>query len=178
MRPLDQIQAKITIEAARTLSHSDLADLCTATEDAIRDGGGFGWLTPPPPQKLEQYWQGLLLVPGRHLFLARLDGVIAGALQLWEAPRNMESQAAIGKIQSEFTAAWARGHGIGRGLVNQALEAARALGMHAVKLDVRATQTAAIQLYQDMGFQRWGTMPRYVQVEGRWVEGHYFYLDL
>ena len=127
---------------------------------------------------LEQYWQGLLLVPGRHLFLARLDGVVAGAMQLWEAPRNMESQAAIGQFQSEFTAAWARGHGIGRGLMTHAIAAARAMGMHAVKLDVRATQTAAIRLYKQMGFQHWGTMPRYAEIDGKWIEGHYFYLDL
>lgn len=172
------IKAKVTFETARTLSQADLADLCKATEDAIADGGGFGWLSPPPRARLEQYWQGLLLVPGRHLFLARLDGVVAGALQLWESPRNMESQASVGQLQSEFSAAWARGHGIGRGLMNHALDAARTLGMHAVKLDVRATQTAAIQLYEAMGFQRWGTMPRYAEVDGAWVEGHYFYLDL
>ena len=172
------IKPRVTFETARALSQADLEDLCKATADAILDGGGFGWLTPPPRQRLEQYWQGLLLVPGRHLFLARLDGVVAGALQLWESPRNMESQAAIGQLQSEFTAAWARGHGIGRGLMHHGLTTARSLGMHAVKLDVRATQTAAIQLYQQMGFHKWGTMPRYAEVDGQWIEGHYFYLDL
>lgn len=175
---MSAIRPNVTCETARTLTQADLADLCKATEAAILDGGGFGWLSPPPRARLEQYWQGLLLVPGRHLFLARLDGVVAGALQLWESPRNMESQAAVCQLQSGFAAAWARGYGIGRGLMTHGIDAARTLGMHAVKLDVRATQTNAIKVYEAMGFQRWGTMPRYAEVEGKWVEGHYFYLDL
>ncbi len=38
------------------LSDLDLADLCDATEAAIIDGGGFGWLTPPSRHVLERYW--------------------------------------------------------------------------------------------------------------------------
>ena len=73
------------------ISESDLADLCEATETAILDGGGFGWLKPPGRTVLERYWQGVLLVPERELFVARLDGVIAGSAQLVRAPRNNEA---------------------------------------------------------------------------------------
>ena len=48
----------------------------------IIEGGGFGWLKPPPRQVLENYWKGVLLVPERRLVVGRLDGIIAGSAQL------------------------------------------------------------------------------------------------
>ncbi len=172
------IQTRLGVEIVETLNDADLSDLCAATEDAIVRGGGFGWLTVPERSKLEAYWRGLMMVPGRHLMVARLDGVVAGALQLHEAPKNMESQATIGKIQSGFTASWARGHGVARALVCLAIERARALGLKALKLDVRATQTAAITLFRTLGFTQWGQMPRYARIDDAWVAGLYFYMDL
>ena len=172
------INANLQVAQAQDLSAADLGDLCAATEDAIARGGGFGWLTVPPRSTLEAYWRGLMMVPGRHLLIAYLDGVIAGALQLHEAPKNMESQAHIGSVQSGFTASWARGHGVGRGLMNFAIDRARALGLKAIKLDVRETQTTAIGLYRNLGFAEWGRMPRYAFIDGAWVAGIYFYLDL
>jgi len=41
-------------------------------------------------------------------------------------------------------------------------------------LDLRATQTAAIQIYEHQGFERWGTNPTYALVDGKFVEGHYY----
>ena len=172
------ITANLQIIQATDLSTADQGDLCAAAEDAIGRGGGFGWLSVPPRSKLEAYWRGLMMVPGRHLFIAYLDGVIAGALQLHEAPKNMESQANIGYIQSGFTASWARGHGVGRGLMAFAIDQAHRLGLKAVKLDVRETQTTAIGLYRNLGFVEWGRMPRYAFIDDAWVAGLYFYLDL
>ncbi|MGB0717913.1 MAG: GNAT family N-acetyltransferase [Alphaproteobacteria bacterium] len=178
MTPAPEIQANVKLEIVQELSTSDLADLCLATEDAIKRGGGFGWLKTPARSKLEAYWRGFMMVPGRHLLLARLDGLIAGALQLHEAPKNLESQASIGKIQSGFTASWARGHGIGQALVQLAIKHAKFLNLTAIKLDVRETQTSAITIYRALGFHEWGRMPRYAFIDDAWVAGLYFYLDL
>ena len=52
-----------------------LDDLCEATESAIAEGGGFGWLKPPPRQVLENYWKGTLLVPERWLVVGVLPGL-------------------------------------------------------------------------------------------------------
>ncbi len=172
------ITAHVTVTRANELAPSDLHDLCAAAEDAIVRGGGFGWLTVPPRAKLEAYWRGLMMISGRHLFVARLDGVVTGALQLHEAPSNMESQASIGKLQTGFTASEARGYGIGRKLMEHAIAHARSLGLTAVKLDVRETQETAINLYRSLGFVEWGRMPRYACIDGTWVGGLYFYLDL
>src|SRR5215467_5095087 len=166
--------AAISVERVLRYSGTDLDDLCEATESAITEGGGFGWLTPPQRQVLENYYKGMLLVPERRLVVGRLDGVIAGSVQLSRAPRNNEAQAFAGTISALFVAPWARGRGIGRGMLTEIERQGRELGLAVLNLDLRETQRAAIGLYESLGYQRWGIHPCYARVEGRIVPGHYY----
>ncbi|HEX3954590.1 MAG TPA: GNAT family N-acetyltransferase [Stellaceae bacterium] len=165
---------RVLIERLTQYSGNDLNDICEATESAILEGGGFGWLKAPPRQVLENYWKGVLLVPERRLVVGRLDGVIAGSAQLSRAPRNNEAQAFAGTVTGAFVAPWARSRGIGHGIVTEIEVLARALGLVVLNLDLRDTQRAAIGLYESLGYQRWGTHPCYAQVDGRIVPGHYY----
>lgn len=167
-------RAKIDVEMATELSDGDIADLCDAAETAILDGGGFGWLKPPPRARLERYWRGVLLVPERELVVGRLDGRIAGSAQLVLSPRNNEAQARIATITSHFVAPWARGLGIARGMTDACERAARRNGVQFINLDVRETQEAAIQLYEALDYERWGTNPNYAVVDGHVIAGHYY----
>ena len=166
---------RITVERLTQYAGTDLDDLCEATESAIGEGGGFGWLRVPPRQVLENYWKGVLLVPERRVVVGRLDGVVAGSVMLSRAPRNNEAQAFAGTITGLFVAPWARGRGIARGIVGELEQQARELGLVVLNLDLRDTQRAAIGLYESLGYRRWGTHPCYAQVEGRIVPGHYYY---
>jgi len=76
----------LLVERASELDEEDLAALCEAADAAIIDGGGFGWVNPPGRSALERYFQGLLLVPERELYIARLDGVVVGSVQLVRPP--------------------------------------------------------------------------------------------
>jgi RimJ/RimL family protein N-acetyltransferase len=165
----------VSVERMTRYSGTDLEDLCDATERAIVDGGGFGWLKPPPRQVLENYWRGVLLVPERRLVVGRLDGVIAGSAQLGRAPRNNEAQAFAGTLTGTFVAPWARGRGMGRAIVVEIERFAGELGLMVLNLDLRDTQHAAIRLYERMGYRRWGTHPVYARVDGRIVPGHYYF---
>lgn len=49
-----------------------------------------------------------------------------------------------------------------------------AQGYRLLDADVRASQTAAIQLLTGAGFQPWGEKQRYALVNGRYVGGIYF----
>ena len=71
-------------------------------------------------------------------------------------------------------APWARGHGLARMLLQAVEERAAALGLSHLKLDVRETQEAAIQLYEANGYERWGTLPAYARVGGKLVAGHFY----
>ena len=166
------------VESVTEFSGSDLHDLCDAAEAAIADGGGFGWLKAPPRHVMEAYWKGVLLVPERDLFVARLDRTVAGSAQLVRPPRYNEAQATVGQLMTSFIAPWARGHGLARMVVLKIEAAARAAGLRILNLDVRETQEAAIALYQSMGYRRWGTHPHYALIDGRWQTGFYYCKDL
>lgn len=170
--------ARTTVEPLQAFKGTDLDDLCDAAEAAIKGGGGFGWLRAPPRHIMENYWRGVLLVPERRLFVARLEGTICGSAQLMRPPRNNEAQAFAAWMMSNFIAPWARGHGLARQLVLAVEEGARAQGFAVLNLDVRATQSAAIQLYESLGYERWGTHPSYARVEGEIVPGFYYYKRL
>jgi len=118
------------------------------------------------------------LVPERRLFVARLDGTICGSAQLMRPPRNNEAQAFAAQMMSNFIAPWARGHGLARQLVVAVEDAARALGFSILNLDIRDTQTAAIQLYESLGYERWGTHPVYARVDGQSLPGHFYFKRL
>lgn len=167
-----------SVERLRAFGGSDLEDLCEATIAAIADGGGFGWVKAPTRQTLENYWRGVLLVPERSLFIARLDGAVVGSAQLVSPARNNEAQAFAAQLTSNFLAPWSRGHGLARRLVEAVEEAARAAGFVILNLDVRDSQEAAIGLYEAMGFERWGTHPAYARVDGKVIPGHYYYKRL
>jgi ribosomal protein S18 acetylase RimI-like enzyme len=168
----------VAIERVAELSATDLHDLCEAADAAIIEGGGFGWLKPPPRPVLENYWRGVLLIPERSLFIGRLDGTIAGSAQLARAPRNNEAQSFAASITTSFVAPWARGHGMARQLTEAVEGAARGMGMKVLNLDLRETQSAAIKLYENLGFVRWGEHPHYALVERRFIQGYFYYKDL
>lgn len=156
----------------------DLHDLCDAADAAIADGGGFGWLKVPPRDAMVSYWRGVLLVPERRLFVARLDGTICGSAQLQRPTRNNEAGAAVGTLTTFFLAPWSRGHGLAARLVLAVEAEAESLGLSSMQLDVRETQARAIEVYEQLGYRRWGSNPRYALVEGQWMTGHYYSKDL
>ncbi len=166
------------VERLTRFAGPDLHDLCDATEAAIRDGGGFGWLSPPERHTMETYWKGVLVVPERELFVARLDRTIAGSAQLVRPPRNNEAQAYVGHLTTSFIAPWARGHGLARMLVLAIETAARDADLRVLNLDIRQSQEAAIRLYESLGYRCWGIHPHYAWIEDHWVTGRYYLKDL
>ena len=153
---------------------ADLADLCDITADAIIDGEGFLWVDVPRAKLLENYWNGVLLVPERSLFVARLDGRIVGSAQLFHPSVNNESGAFGAQITTFFITPRARGNGLARNLMARLIEAAEAHNYTTLDLDVRADRAAAIALFEACGFNCWGVRPRYARVRGKYFAGRYY----
>lgn len=168
----------IRIDIVSELKRNEIEELCEATEAAIEAGGGFGWLKPPHRNILEVFWKGVMLVPDRALFVARLDGTIAGSAQLVRPTRNNEAQSHSAQLTTSFVAPWARGHGLARQITLAVEREARARGARVINLDVRETQQAAIQLYRGLGYLEIGRHPRYAMVDGHYVAGLYFWKSL
>jgi ribosomal protein S18 acetylase RimI-like enzyme len=165
----------LSVERTEFLDDAELADLCEATDAAIIEGGGFGWVAPQGREALARHFRGVLLVPACELFIAKLDGVPVGSAQLLRPPRNNEAQSFSAQLTHAYIAPYARGYGLARLLVKRVEERASALGHRVLNLDVRDTQTTAITLFEAMGYTRWGTHPAYARVRGQTVSGHYYY---
>lgn len=165
----------LSVERVEALADAELADLCEATDAAIISGGGFGWVEPQGREVLSRHFRGVLLVPERELFVARLAGVMVGSAQLLRPPRNNEAQAFAATLAHVYLAPYARGHGLARLIVQRVEERAAALGHRVLNLDVRATQADAILLFEGLGYIHWGTHPAYARVKGQTVAGQYYY---
>jgi ribosomal protein S18 acetylase RimI-like enzyme len=165
---------QLSVECVTTLTDDDLQALCEATNAAILDGGGFGWVNPPGRQSLERFFRGVILVPERDLFIGRADGLITGSAQLVRPPRNNEAQAHAAVFMHAFVAPYARGNGLARLMMLKVEEKARAGNFRVLNLDVRETQTAAIALYESLGYVRWGEHPNYARVKGRTLRGFFY----
>jgi ribosomal protein S18 acetylase RimI-like enzyme len=166
------------VEIVEKLKAGDLNDWCDSAIEAIESGGGFGWVEKPTRDVLERYVRGVMAVPDRSLFIGRLDGVIAGSVQLVRPSRNNEAQQHAAQLIAFFVAPWARGHGLARLIVSTVEAKARAEGFKLLNMDVRETQEAAITLFESQGYTLWGEHPRYAEVRGKIVKGRYYLKEL
>ncbi len=119
-----------------------------------------------------------MLVKNRKLIVGRLNGAIAGTLQLIFQPSNNEAQQNICNITYHFVAPWARGYGLAKAMINKAEVVGRENNINFVQLDIRETQEAAIQLFKSKGYKHWGTNPNYALVDGKNIKGFYFLKQL
>ncbi len=152
----------------------ELNELCGATKEALSHGIGFGWIRTPERERLEAYWRGVLVVPQRILIVGRREGVIAGSIQVVLPGPNDEARVFSVSIDTHFVAPWARGHGLAKALLDCAEKHAWENGYTQVCLDVRETQERAIGLYETSGYERWGTLPDYHNVNGEMIAGHFY----
>lgn len=167
-----------SVETLSVLENGDLHELCDATEAAIEDGGGFGWLKPPPRKVLEDYWKGVMLIPERVLIIGRVDGVVASSCQIVRPPRNNEAQSFACQMTTFFVAPWARGFGLAPLMLDEAEAFSRTEGYQMINLDVRSTQENAIRRYEAAGFVHFGTNPKYALVDGEYVPGYFYYKEI
>jgi ribosomal protein S18 acetylase RimI-like enzyme len=87
--------------------------------------------------------------PATMLFVARVDGRIAGSLTLalFRLPSGLRAWIEDVVVDTE-----ARGHGLGEALNRAALDAAAARGARTVDLTSRPSREAANRLYRRLGF--------------------------
>ena len=172
----------IIVERLEQFKGADLDELCQAAEATIDDEFGFtiGFSrhSRPTRQEFESYFRGVLMVPGRALIVSRVDGVIAGSIQLVCTPANHSSKAFAAQVENHFVVPWARGHGLAKLLLDAAEQEATKRGCSVIRLDVRTSLEPAIYLYESAGYTRWGSLEKYELINGQYVGGHFYYKDL
>lgn len=111
----------------------------------------------PPPSSADL--SAIISSEASVLFIARIDGKIAGALTLatFRIPTGVRAWIEDVVVDSE-----ARGHGVGEALNMAAIAEARNRGAITVELTSRPSREAANRLYQRVGFvQRETNIYRY-----------------
>ncbi len=96
---------------------------------------------------------------GEPTFLVAVDGTkILGYVVANTVPNHGQ---ALGHVKDLAVHPSRRGEGVGRRLLERALNGLRVQGVHSVKLEVRESNEAAISLYEDFGFHYLRTIPDY-----------------
>jgi len=170
----ENLEPTTSVEHVKEFQSGDLNDLCDATDAAITDGSGLGWLDLPIRQELEHYWRGVVPMPSRDLFVARLDGVICGACQTVKPRSRNEAQKFHLNIITHFVAPWARGQKFTQKLFERAEKFALDNNFTVINLDIRETLTETMRLYEMLGFHRYGEHPAHTIVDGKVLKGYYY----
>jgi ribosomal protein S18 acetylase RimI-like enzyme len=112
-------------------------------------------LSPDTELPTEKFFKDLLSSGNTHLFFAELDNKdIAGMLTIgtYLTPTGMKVW-----IEDVVVDDCQRGKGIGKDLIQFAIEYAKTLGAIDIRLTSRPTRVAANKLYLKMGFQLYET---------------------
>jgi ribosomal protein S18 acetylase RimI-like enzyme len=137
-------------------------------------------LRPRPPTRAEEAtWFGELyrkILDGDGVAsVADEGGQVVGLCTVERNDRTVEVHD-IGTLGMMVAPSY-RGRGVGRKLLDHALTLSRAR-FEVVLLTVRADNAAARRLYDQVGFQAFGSMPHGFRRGGRWHEMVWMWMDL
>jgi ribosomal protein S18 acetylase RimI-like enzyme len=176
------LETKTSVEILQKLNSIDIEDICDATVDTMKETLGFNIGTQSIQamnrEAITSYWEGVLLVPERVLIVGRLDGTIAGTLQIVKPSASNHTSSFSCSIDNHFVAPWARGHGLSNLMLERSELEAKRLGYSTVKISVRETRDAAIKVFEKRGYIKWGVLPKYELDQGKIVAGYFYYKEL
>ncbi len=111
--------------------------------------------TPTDPLP-DDYWEAFDAIdddPDNLLVVAEDHGVIVGTLQLTFIPYLTFGGGWRAQIEAVRVASDRRGQGVGRQLMQWAIDQARSHGCHLVQLTTNKTRTDAHRFYESLGFE-------------------------
>lgn len=141
---------------------NNLAALADILHASVEAGASINFILPYSPEEAADFWTRKVLSPlegGKLILLvARLDGRIAGTVQLdHDTPPNQPHRAELRKliVHPDF-----RNRGIARALMAEIETIAGTLGRSLITLDTR-TGDKAEPLYASLGYLTAGVIPGY-----------------
>ena len=136
----------------------DHEELFAAFARIVEDREGFPQAPPLTRPQFDDYW----LAHSTSVVRARVGGALAGAYYL---KPNFVGRAAHIANAGYFVVAGFRGTGLGRHLVVHSLDEARRVGFDALQFNLVFESNPARRLYEDLGFETIGRVPRAVDGE-------------
>ncbi len=140
------------------LQEGEEQELFSAYARIVADGDGFPHTPPLGWGEFADYW----LAHSAAVVLAREAGQLIGAYYL---KPNFVGRAAHIANAGYFVVAAERGRGIGRLLVTDSIRRAPALGFDALQFNLVFASNPARRLYEELGFEVVGRLPRAVEGE-------------
>src|SRR5262245_3861013 len=138
-----------------------LGDFAALLTDAVSAGASIGFRWPMEDGEAEDYWREVIAAMRgghRHLLAAYEGEQLLGCVQLDLAIKaNARHRAEVQKL---LVMQSARRRGLGRKLMRAVEELALSQGRSLLVLDVRQDDPAQ-RLYESIGFQIGGVVPRY-----------------
>ena len=140
------------------VGEGDHDDLFAAFARIVEDREGFPQEPPLTRAQFEDYW----LAHTTSVVRARVGGELAGAYYL---KPNFVGRAAHIANAGYFVVVGFRGSGLGRELVLHSMVEARRVGFDALQFNLVFESNSARRLYEDLGFEVVGRVPRAVEGE-------------
>jgi GNAT superfamily N-acetyltransferase len=109
---------------------------------------------PPEGEALELLWDEILSDPRQRLLVIELEGVLVASCTLVLIPNLTRGGRPYGLIENVVTHADYRKRGIGRTLMQHALELAWSYGCYKVMLQTGRKDEQIMRFYERAGFQR------------------------
>ena len=156
----------ILIRPARPEDAADLVDLAVAV-----GGEPEAWLLNTDSWRSvgdeRRYLRALKRHPDAAVFVAEEDGVVVGRLSVARDPHQASRHVAdLGLM----VAATHRRRGIGRALLEQAVDWARETGVRKLELHVFPWNEPAIRLYEQFGYERVGLRRDHYRRDDEYVD--------
>ncbi|WP_423798540.1 GNAT family N-acetyltransferase [Neobacillus sp. SAB-20_R2A] len=155
-----EVRKNIKIERCISIEEH-LNELSALLIQVVEDGASIGFLPPLEENVARKYWESVLN-PEVILFVAKINNIIAGSVQLHLCSKqNGKHRAEIAKL---MTHPHYRRNGIGRLLMEKAHETAKQMGRTLIVLDTREGDPSN-RLYTSFGYIQAGRIPKYALSE-------------
>jgi GNAT superfamily N-acetyltransferase len=165
------------LDAAAARKHGE--ELAGVLCDCVDGGASVSFMWPFDMSQARRYWADVATAAGEgraRLYGAFHDGTLGGTVQLWlDTPPNQRHRGDIRKLLVHRSV---RRLGMARQLMGHAESAACRLRLTLLTLDT-ATASPAEHLYQALGWQRIGIIPRYaLWPDGRFCDTTFLYKEI
>jgi RimJ/RimL family protein N-acetyltransferase len=136
-----------------------------AVDAVARERRYIGYVEGPPLEMSRQFIHHVLGGGGVHLVAVDASNTVVGWCDVERYGREGFTHG--GRLGIGLRAE-ARGRGLGRRLMTEAIDAARRQGMERIELEVFASNTRAVALYESLGFRREGLKRRARKLDGEY----------
>jgi L-amino acid N-acyltransferase YncA len=143
----------------RDLRPGDWPEVAAIYEDGIRTGNATFETGVPS-------WEEWDAAHDEHRLVAELDGQTAG----WAALSPTSDRCCYRGVaeNSVYVAAWARGRGVGRALLEELITRSEAAGIWTLRAGIFPENKASVRLHMVCGFRLVGVHERLGELDGVW----------